>query len=219
MKHDLTELIFILDRSGSMSGLESDTIGGMNGFLEKQRAEPGQALVTTALFDHETVLLHDRIDLRAVAPLTREDYFVRGSTALLDAIGTTIEKISMAHAHTAEDYRPAHVLFVITTDGYENASRKYSAERVREMISAKKQEGWEFVFLGANIDAVKTAAHFGIGADRAANYHADSTGTQKNFEAVSCATAQLRRSAPCAPMASNWKDEIDRDYKSRKKHR
>ena len=217
MKNDLTELVFILDRSGSMTGLEDDTIGGMNAFLEKQKKVEGRALVTTALFDHETVLLHDRIDLRAVAPLTDRDYFVRGSTALLDAIGSTIEKISAAHDHTAEDYRPAHVLFVITTDGYENASRKYSAERVMAMITEKKEKGWEFIFLGANIDAVKTAAHFGISADRAANYHADSIGTRKNFDAVSEATACFRASAPCAPLASGWKKSIDEDYKRRKK--
>lgn len=219
MKENLTELVFILDRSGSMSGLEQDTIGGMNALLDKQKKEAGQALVTTVLFNHETLVLHDRIDIRGVSPLTERDYFVRGSTALLDAVGTAIEKISMAHAHTAEDYRPAHVLFVITTDGYENASRKYGYEQIKGIISAKKELGWEFLFLGANIDAVKTAASFGIGADHAANYHADSIGTRKNFEAVSAAASTLRASAPCAPMASDWKEEIDRDFKHRKKQR
>lgn len=219
MKQDLTELVFILDRSGSMSGLEDDTIGGMNSFLNKQKQEEGQALVTTVLFDHESVLLHDRIDIRAVAPMTDRDYYVRGSTALLDAIGTTIEKISTAHAHTAEDYRPAHVLFVITTDGYENDSRRYTLEAVRAMITDRKAQGWEFVFLGANIDAVRTAASFGIGADRAANYHADSIGTRKNFDAVSDAATAFRKSAPCAPLNADWKQSIDKDFHSRKKTR
>lgn len=219
MKQDLTELVFILDRSGSMSGLEDDTIGGMNSFLNKQKQEEGQALVTTVLFDHESVLLHDRIDIRAVAPMTDRDYYVRGSTALLDAIGTTIEKISTAHAHTAEDYRPAHVLFVITTDGYENDSRRYTLEAVRAMITDRKAQGWEFVFLGANIDAVRTAASFGIGADRAANYHADSIGTRKNFDAVSDAATAFRKSAPCAPLSADWKQSIDKDFHSRKKNR
>lgn len=219
MNANLTELVFILDRSGSMAGLEKDTIGGMNALLQQQKEAPGQALVTTVLFDHETMLLHDRIDLRAVAPLTPQDYQVRGMTALLDAVGSAIEKISAAHVHTAEEYRPGHVLFVITTDGFENASRRYTAAGIKELIAAKKHLGWEFLFLGANIDAVKTAGGLGIDASRAANYHADTIGTRTNFEAVSEATCAFRAAPVGASMDSGWKTKISRDFESRKKKR
>ena len=217
MKQDLTEIVFILDRSGSMSGLENDTIGGMNSLIEKQQKEPGTALVTTVLFDGQVELLHDRIDIRAISPLTNRDYYVRGTTALLDAIGFAIQKISDAHAHTAEDFRPGHVLFVITTDGYENSSRRYNLPRIRSLISEKQEQGWEFLFLGANIDAVSTAASFGIQETHAANYHADSVGVRTNFEALSEATSCLRAAPEMASMSSSWKSKIDSDLKTRKK--
>ena len=158
MKQNLTELVFILDRSGSMAGLEKDTIGGYNAMLEQQRKVDGECIITTVLFDNHYSLLHDRIDIRAVKPITGKDYFVGGSTALLDAIGKTIQKIATAQKNTAEDYRAEKVMFVIITDGAENASREYSASQVKEIIQRQKERfHWEFIFLGANIDAVETA--------------------------------------------------------------
>lgn len=216
MKQDLTELVFILDRSGSMSGLESDTIGGYNALMEKQKRLAGEATVTTALFDDRYELLHDRIPLRGVLPITEREYFVRGSTALLDAIGTTIDKIASAQRNTAESERAAHVMVVITTDGLENASREYSAERVKSMIERQKEAGWEFLFLGANIDAVKTAAGFGIGADRAVRYHADSAGTAMNFDAIHASACCMRESSP---IPANWKEKIEADFRTRKSER
>lgn len=213
MRNDLTELVFILDRSGSMGGLESDTIGGYNSLLEKQRTVPGEAIVTTVLFDDQHELLHDRIPLKGIRPITAGDYFVRGNTALLDAIGKTIVKIVNAHKHTEESQRPAKTLVVITTDGLENASREYNRQRVAQMITQQKeQNGWEFLFLGANIDAIATAATLNIHADRAVNYHADSAGTQVNYAAVSDAAACLRASAP---LTEKWKERIDQDYQTR----
>lgn len=215
MKKGLTELVFILDRSGSMSGLESDTIGGYNAMLEKQKKEDGEALITTVLFDDKYELLHDRINLRGVAPITDKEYFVRGCTALLDAVGNTINKIGNVQKHTAEDERAEHVLFIITTDGMENASNEFSYERVRKMIDHQKQKyGWEFIFLGANIDAVATAKRFGICEDRAANYNADSEGTLLNYEVISN-TVSFMRSGQA--ISENWKDRIDEDYKRRGK--
>lgn len=191
IKKNLTELVFILDRSGSMAGLESDTIGGFNSMLEKQKSVDGGCRITTVLFDNRYTLLHDRIDIRAVSPMTDKEYFVGGSTALLDAIGTTIHKLVSVQKSTAEDYRADKVMFVIITDGYENASREYSADKVKTMIEhEKKKYGWEFIFLGANIDSVHTASHFGISADRAVDYVSDSKGTRLNYdvmaETVSC---------------------------------
>jgi uncharacterized protein YegL len=213
MKKDLTELVFILDRSGSMSGLESDTIGGYNALLEKQKKEPGEAIVTTVLFDDRYELLHDRINLMGIAPITENEYFVRGSTALLDAIGKTINKIGNAQKHTAEEERAERVLLVITTDGMENASREYSYEKVRHMIEHQKSKyGWEFIFLGANIDAVAAARRFGINQDRAANYNADSEGTLLNYEVLSETVSSLRASRI---IKENWKDRIDNDFKKR----
>ena len=209
-----TELVFILDRSGSMAGLEADTIGGYNAMLEKQRAVPGEARVTTVLFDNQCELLHDRIDLRAVAPITEKEYFVRGSTALLDAIGSTIQKIGNAQKRTAEPYRADKVIFIIITDGMENASRTFDYTKVKAMVECQKQEfGWEFIFLGANIDAVETAGHFGIDADRAVNYHSDSEGTALNYEVLSETICAVRCSQP---LGSDWKKRIDEDYKRRK---
>jgi uncharacterized protein YegL len=213
MKKDLTELVFILDRSGSMSGLESDTIGGYNAMLEKQKKEPGKANITTVLFDDSYELLHDRINLRGVAPITDKEYFVRGTTALLDAVGRTINKIGNVQKHTAEDERAEHVMFVITTDGLENASREFGYERVRHLIEHQKSKyGWEFIFLGANIDAIATAERFGISKDRATNYHADSEGTLLNYEVISETVSCLRAKRK---ISENWKERIDEDFKKR----
>ena len=215
-KTNRTELVFILDRSGSMSGLESDTIGGYNAMLEKQKKEAGEATVTTVLFDDKYELLHDRIDLKGIAPITDREYYVRGCTALLDAIGKTIQKIANVQKHTSPENRAGKVLFVITTDGMENASRRYTYDKVRSMIQHEKEKyGWEFLFLGANIDAAREAARFGISADRAANYHADHTGTGVIYEAVSEAVCQIRSCA--APLSADWKEKIDADYNARKK--
>ena len=213
MKKGLTELVFILDRSGSMSGLESDTIGGYNAMVEKQKKEPGEAIMTTVLFDDRYELLHDRINLRGITPITDNEYYVRGSTALLDAVGKTIYKIVNVQKHTAKDEQAERVLFVITTDGMENASREFSYERVKRMIEYQKRKyGWEFIFLGANIDAIATAKRFGINEDRATNYNADSKGTELNYAVISDTVSSLR-SAQCIP--SNWKESIDEDFKKR----
>jgi uncharacterized protein YegL len=188
----VTELIFILDRSGSMGGLESDTVGGFNAMLTKQKAESGECRLTTVLFDNDYEILHDRIDIQAVSPITEAEYFVRGQTALLDAIGRTIGKIMGVQKQTAAEYRADKVLFCITTDGMENSSREFTAEKVKAMIEEKKSQGWEFVFLGANIDAVETAAAFGIGDDRAFDYLADGIGTGVGFAAMSAAATSMR---------------------------
>ena len=214
MKKGLTELVFILDRSGSMSGLEQDTIGGYNSLLKNQKEEPGEATITTVLFDDHYELLHDRINLKGVSPITSKEYFVRGSTALLDAIGRTVDKISNAQNHTSKDEQAEKVMFVITTDGMENASREYNYDKIKTMIEQqKKNHGWEFLFIGANIDAVETASKFGISPDRAANYHADEKGTAVMYEAISktvcCARADM-------PIKEDWKQAIDEDYQDRK---
>ncbi len=214
MKKDLTELVFILDRSGSMSGLEADTVGGFNSMIAKQKREAGEALVSTVLFDGVSEVLHDRVDLKQIAPLTEKDYFVRGCTALLDAIGGAIHHIGNVHKYARKEDVPEHTLFVITTDGMENASRRYSAEDVRRMIEHQKSKyGWEFIFLGANIDAVETARSFGIAEDRAANYHSDSRGTKLNYEVLSEAVCAVRASRP---LTGEWKQRIDRDFRERK---
>lgn len=212
-----TELVFILDRSGSMHGLENDTIGGYNSLLDKQKLEAGAARVTTVLFDDEVETLHDRIDIRAISPLTQKDYYVRGCTALLDAIGSTIERIVNVQKHTAPEYRSDNVLFVITTDGFENASRRYSLPQVREMITRQKERyGWEFLFLGAGIDAIAQAKSFGIDEDHAVTSHADSRGTRLNYETVCEAVSSVRA---CAPLAADWKAAIEEDYASRESDR
>lgn len=213
MKKDLTELVFILDRSGSMSGLESDTIGGYNAMLAKQKKEPGEAVITTVLFDDRYELLHDRINLHGIVPITDKEYYVRGNTALLDAIGKTINKIGNVQKHTAEDERSEHVMFVITTDGMENSSREFGYEKIRQMIEHQKNKyGWEFIFLGANIDAIATAERFGIGKDRATNFNADGEGTLLNYEVISETVSSLRANRP---ISESWKERIEEDFKKR----
>ncbi len=215
MKKGLTELVFILDRSGSMSGLESDTIGGFNGLLEKQKRELGECVVTTVLFDDKYELLHDRISLPSVGSITQKEYFVRGSTALLDAIGRTVDKINNAQANTSEDGRAEKVLFVIVTDGLENASREYRIDRIKAMIERQtKEHGWEFLFLGANMDAISVAAGFGIAADRAVTYRADAAGTQLNYDVLSDTVSCVRAGAP---MTAKWKKRIEKDAQERRK--
>lgn len=214
MKKGLTELVFILDKSGSMTGLESDTIGGFNSMLDKQKALGGECLITTVLFDNRYVLLHDRIDINAVSHVTEKEYFTGGSTALFDAIGLTIHKIGNAQRHTADAFRAESVMFVIITDGMENSSREYTSDKVKAMVERQKTKyGWEFVFLGANIDAVETAAMFGIAPDRAQNYHADGEGVRLNFSAVSDTVAHFRESAEVSP---NWNADIEYDHKHRR---
>ena len=215
MKKDLTELVFILDRSGSMAGLEADTIGGFNAMIEKQRGEPGEAVISTVLFDNETEVIHDRVSLDRVPALTEKEYDVRGCTALLDAVGGAIHHIGNVHKYAREEDRPEKTLFVITTDGMENASRRYTYDKVKSMIERQRERyGWEFLFLGANIDAAREAARFGIRADCAADYHADSMGTEAVYESVCEAVCQVRRSAP---LAADWKRKIDADFKGRKR--
>ena len=213
MKKNLTELVFILDKSGSMSGLEKDTIGGFNSLLDQQRKVDGECVITTVLFDNRYELLHDRIDIRAVQPITGKEYFVGGSTALLDAIGKTIHKIGAVQKNTTEDYRAEKVLFVIITDGEENASRHYSSMQIREMIQRQKERyGWEFIFLGANIDAVETAGRFGIDADRAVDYVPDGEGTELNYRMMSETVATFRE---CGAVPTACLDEIRKDMKKR----
>ena len=215
MKQNLTELVFILDRSGSMTGLEADTIGGFNAMLQKQKKAEGEVLVTTVLFNHESKTIHDRVAIDKVPLLTEKDYCVGGCTALLDAVGETVGHIKNIHKYARAEDVPQHTLFVITTDGMENASRRYDSERVKQMIERQKtRHGWEFLFLGANIDAVETAGRFGIGADRAVDYHADRAGTQLNYEVLSEAVSAVRCSAP---LGTAWKARIDEDFRARKR--
>ena len=211
-RNDLTELVFILDRSGSMAGLESDTIGGFNGLIDKQKKVDGKAFVTTVLFDNQQKTVHDRVDLAEVSPMTEKEYYVGGSTALLDAVGDTLTHIEKIHKYVRPEDVPAHTMVVITTDGMENSSHRWRAADVKKLVEKKKEGGWEFLFLGANIDAVSEAARFGIDADRAVRYCNDSEGVRKNFSAVGKAMAHLRREA-CMP--ASWKEEIEEDYKSR----
>lgn len=214
MKKGLTELVFILDRSGSMQGLEGDTIGGFNSLIEKQKKEEGEALVSTVLFDDACKVLHDREDLKDIRPMTRNDYFVGGCTALLDAVGGAIHHIGNVHKYARDEDRPEHTMFIITTDGMENASRQYTAEKVRQMIERQKERyGWEFLFLGANMDAVETASRFGISQDRAVTYRSDAEGTALNYEVVSDAVGCVRANRK---LGSSWKARIEQDMKKRK---
>ena len=223
MNDNITELVFILDRSGSMGGLESDTIGGYNAVLAKHRAAEGQAFVNTVLFDNEVEVLHDRVDIAQVKDLTTKEYWVRGCTALLDAVGGAIRHTERVHKYLPEDHRPGHTIFVITTDGLENASRKFSRAQVKEMIEAKQKAGWEFFFLGANMDAVAEAGSLGIAADRAATYLADEEGTGVMYGAVAEATCCMRSMpAPAAGgkrMGGKWKKAVEADTAARGGHR
>ena len=217
MKKNLTEIVFILVRSGSMSGLEADTIGGFNSMIEKQKRAEGEALVSTVLFDNISEVIHDRVSVQDITPMTDKEYTVRGCTALLDAIGGAIHHIGNVHKYARAEDVPEHTMFVITTDGMENASRRYDSEKVKKMIEHQKEKyGWEFLFLGANIDAVETAKHFGISEDRAVNYHSDSEGTQLNYEVLSEAICAVRCSAP---LGADWKKKIDEDYEKHGKRR
>lgn len=213
MKKNLTELVFIVDRSGSMSGLESDTIGGLNATLSAHRNEEGDAVVSTVLFDTETKVLHDRLPIASVQPLTERDYQVRGCTALLDAVGGSIRHIARVQGYLPDEYKPEHTIFVITTDGLENSSRKYSYGEVKSMIEQKKEEGWEFLFLGANIDAAAEAARIGIAADCAATYMPDVEGTSVMYDAVCKGTVAMRQGAFASDGA--WKGDIENDMARR----
>ena len=207
-----TELVFILDRSGSMTGLESDTIGGFNAMLSKQKEAPGEAVVTTALFDDRYELLHDRIALAGISPITADDYNTRGSTALLDAVGRTIGKIGNAQQRTSGELKADKVLFVITTDGLENASREFSYPKIKALIEAKKEEGWEFLFMGANIDAAQVAADIGIDRSRAVDYVADSRGTKLTYETMNEAVLTMRRSGT---IEDGWREDLKEDHRKR----
>ena len=214
MKKNLTELVMILDRSGSMSGLESDTIGGYNSMLRKQRESEGEVLVSTVLFDDRIEVLHDRVPLEKLEPMTEKDYYVRGCTALLDAIGGAIHHIGNVHKYAREEDRPEKTIFVITTDGLENASRRYNYADVRRMVEHEKEKyGWEFLFLGANIDAIETAGRFGIQEDRAVTYNSDSEGTRLNYGVLADTVAEMRACA--APIGADWKKRIEDDFKKR----
>ena len=209
----MTELVFILDRSGSMAGLEADTIGGFNAMIEKQKREPGAALVSTVLFSNESEVIHDRLPLDRVPSMTEREYFPRGCTALLDAVGGAIHHIGNVHKYARREDVPERTLFVITTDGLENASRRYDYAAVRRMIERQKERyGWEFLFLGANIDAAREAARFGIRPDRAVNYRCDRAGTALNYEVIGDAVCSVRAARP---LSANWKRRIDEDVQKR----
>ena len=216
VKNNVTELVFILDRSGSMGGLESDTIGGFNSLIEKQKKQDGECFVSTILFDNESEVIHDRVKLADVKPMTDKEYYVRGCTALIDAIGGAIHHIENIHKYARPEDVPEHTMFVITTDGVENASRKYTSDEVKKMVERQKEEfGWEFLFIGANIDAVETAKHFGIEEDRAVNYHADKPGTKVLYEAVADTVSCMRENRK---IKSSWGKKISEDFESRKKN-
>ena len=221
MKNGLTEIVFILDRSGSMAGLEADTIGGYNAMLAKQKKEKGEAIISTVLFDDRTEILHDRKNIQNVERITDEEYYVRGCTALLDAVGGAIHHISRIQKEMPEEERPEKTLFIITTDGLENASRWYSYEKVKRMVEKKKKKNhWEFVFLGANIDAVEVAGRFGVAANRAVRYECDSVGTALNFTIMSKMVSCARASSSAEDMEEAFDNDdmlapIQADYKKR----
>ena len=219
MKKGLTEIVFILDRSGSMSGLEKDTIGGYNSLIKKQKKEEGEAYISTVLFDDSTEVLHDRVGLDKIKPMTEEEYYVRGCTALLDAVGGAIHHIGNVHKYAREEDRPEKTLFIITTDGQENSSRMYTYEKVKRMVERQKEKyGWEFLFLGANIDAVEEAGRFGIKPERAVNYECDEIGTAVNYRALNKAVSRVRNCAANEmdkALAADWKEEIEADYSKR----
>lgn len=212
--NNITELVFILDRSGSMGGLESDTIAGFNSLIEKQKKQDGKCYVSTVLFDNYSEVIHDRVDLENIKPMTDKDYYVRGCTALIDAIGGAIHHIANIHKYARSEDVPEHTMFVIMTDGCENASRIYTSDRIKAMIEHEKEKyGWEFLFIGANIDAVETASHFGINEDRATNYIADSRGTEVAYDTFSDIVTFFRNDAP---ISADWSDRINEDYNNRK---
>ena len=214
-KNGITELVFILDRSGSMRGLEKDTIGGFNSMIEKQKKQAGECYVSTVLFDNESEVVHDRVKLSEIEPMTEDDYYVRGCTALIDAIGGAIHHIGNIHKYARPEDVPEHTMLIITTDGMENASHRYTSDRVKHMIERQKEKfGWEFLFIGANIDAVETASRYGISSDRAVNYNADSKGTEILYNTVSASICQMRMDAP---INADWSDEINKDYEKRGK--
>ena len=219
MRKGLTEIVFILDRSGSMSGLEKDTIGGYNSLIKKQKKEEGEAYISTVLFDDRTEVLHDRVGLDKIKPMTEEEYYVRGCTALLDAVGGAIHHIGNVHKYAREEDRPEKTLFIITTDGQENSSRMYTYENVKRMVERQKEKyGWEFLFLGANIDAVEEAGRFGIKPERAVNYECDEIGTAVNYRALNKAVSRVRNCAANEmdkALAADWKEEIEADYSKR----
>ena len=216
MKKGLTEMVFILDRSGSMGGLEKDTIGGYNSLIEKQKKEEGEALVSTVLFDHEQEVLLDRVPLDKIKELTEDEYYVRGCTALLDAIGGAIHHIGNIHKYAREEDVPEKTIFVITTDGLENASKRYSYRDIKKMIKRQEEKyGWEFLFLGANIDVAKESDRLGIRQDRAVRYVNDSEGIELNYEVVGCAMSAMRVMPDSRKMDGSWKEKIEKDFKKR----
>lgn len=213
MKTNKTEIVFILDKSGSMSGLEKDTIGGFNSTLKKQKKHKGEAYVTTVLFDDRYELIHDRFNIKEIKPLTEKDYYVEGSTALLDAVGKTIHKMEAVQKNQKKAHRADKVLFVIITDGMENSSREFTAKKIQRMIrDQQKNQGWEFIFLGANIDAVETARTYGIREANAVNYMADSEGTEVSYDSVCCAISELRAGES---LSKEWRSKVDVDYEKR----
>jgi len=217
MKKNLTEIVFILDRSGSMSGLEQDTIGGFNSLIEKQKKEDGEAYISTVLFDSCTEVLHDRVDLKKINPMTDKEYYVRGSTALLDAVGGAIHHIGNVHKYARKEDVPEKTMFIIMTDGYENASRKYNYDEIKRMITRQKEKyGWNFMFLGANIDAISEARKYGIGEEMAVEYNCDRKGTAISYDAVSEAVKSVRA---CGCVGAKWKENIERDRKNRRSER
>lgn len=215
MKKNLTEIVFILDKSGSMSGLEKDTIGGFNSLIEKQKKEDGEALISTVLFSSYSEVITDRVPLDQIRPMTSDDYYVGGCTALLDAMGGAVHHIRNVHKYIREEDRPEKTLFIIMTDGQENSSRMYTYRKVKDMISKAQEElNWEFLFLGANMDAISAAESFGIHEDHAVRFENDAQGVEMNYavlsEAVSCARMSM-------PLGKKWKKRIEKDYASRGK--
>ena len=211
-----TEIVFILDASGSMAGLEDDTIGGFNSLVEKNREEPGEATVSTILFSDESRVVHDRLDIREVPRMTRRDYRCCGCTALLDAVGGAIKHVDLVQRVLPEGYRADKVLFVITTDGMENASRRFTYQRVKRMIERRREQGWEFLFIGANIDAAAEAGHLGIAPECAADYLADAHGTEVLYDAMATAVAHVRACAPGEGFSGAWRSGIDEDVRARR---